>query len=91
MMRQLGLGAAVSIQTLLDDANPIRQRVPYNIVDNERVKVVLSLKKNGLPKDEKLKRYLYDVVTARVDILKFANDPQTNLRDTVVTVITKDL
>ena len=91
MMRQPGLGAAVSIQTLLGDANPNRQRVPYDIVDDDRVQVLSSSKKKGLPKGEKLKRYLYDVVAARGDILKLADDPQTNLRDTVAAIIDKEL
>ena len=74
---------------LLGDTDPNRQRVPYDIVDSDRVQVLLLLKKTGLPKGKKLTGYLYDVVTTRVNILKLADDPQTNLRDTVSTIIDK--
>ena len=74
MMRQPALGAAVSIQSLLGDADSNRQHVPYAIVDNDRIQILLSSKKDSLPKDKKLKGYLYSVVIVRVDILKLAND-----------------
>ena len=48
-------------------------------------------KKNGLPKNKKLKRHLYDVITASGDILKPTVNPQTNLQDTVAAVIDKEL
>ena len=73
MMRQPGLGAAVSSQSLLGNADPNRQRVPYDIANSNRFQVLLSSKKNGLPKDNKLKGYLCDVVTTRVNILKLTD------------------
>ena len=91
MMRQPALGADVSIQSLLGGANPNRQRVPYEIVDNDRVQVLSSSKKNGLPKGDGLKCYLQDVVTVRDDIISLAQDSHTNLRDTLKAAIDNDL
>ena len=81
MMPQPGLGAAVSIQSLLGNAGPNKQHVPYDIVDSDCVQILLSSKKNGLPKGEKLKGYLYDVVTMRMHILKLEDNQPTNLWD----------
>ena len=52
---------------------------------------MLSSQKNSLPKEENLKHDLYDDVAARKGILELANDRQTNLCDTVVAVINKEL
>jgi hypothetical protein len=81
----------VSIQSLLSDVNLNCQRVPNDTVDDNHVQVLPSSKKSGLLGGNKLKRYLMDVVTVREDMLSFAFDPQSNVRDTFKAAIDKDL
>ena len=91
MMRQPGLGAAVTMQSLLGEAGKNRQRVAYDATDSDRIEVLASSRRNGLPTSAELKQMLVSVRNHRAELLSLASDPRTNLRSCITSLIDNEL
>ena len=91
MMRQPALGAAVSLQSLLGESNEKRQQISYDVKDEDRITVLASSKRNGLPTSTEMKKMLVDVRKNRVELLVKASDPRTNLHACLGSVIDSQL
>ena len=91
MMRQPGLGAVVTMQSLLGEAGKNRQRVAYDATDTDRIGVLASSRRNGLPTSAELKQMLVSVRNHRAELLSLASDPRTNLRSCITSLIDNEL